>query len=227
MIKNLFTLREEEIFKTLQELRNCAFVVIGGYAVNAYTLPRFSVDCDVVIRDENELRKIEKILRKISYTKKHPPKEVGYSGNFSRYEKKLDHHFSVSIDILIWKVLDRMTESTFTADWVFKHSQTRVLKGKTILEELKLKIINLDALLVMKIISCRSTDIRDVFMMLPYAKDEAWIKAEVSLRYNLRDRMVKIIEKVNSRQFHDGLSGVYGYFDQKTFEKHKKTVMGF
>jgi hypothetical protein len=227
MTNNPFSFREEEVFETLKELKNCAFVIIGGYAVNAYTLPRFSVDCDIVIRDKNELRKIEKTLQKIGYTKRHLLIEAQYSGSFSRYEKELDHPFAVSIDILVGRVLDRMIGSVFTAEWVFKHSKTRVLRGKTITEELKLKIINLDALLVMKIISCRSTDIRDVFMMLPYAEDEAWIKTEVSLRCNLKERIANIQEKVSSKQFQDGLAGVYGYFDLKIFEKHKKMVMGF
>ena len=48
----------------------------------------------------------------------------------------------------------------------------KILKGKTIAEELKLRIINIDALLVMKIISYRSTDIRDLFMMFPNAKNK-------------------------------------------------------
>ena len=52
--------REQEIFETLRKLRNCNFVIIGGYAVNAYTLPRFSVDCDLVVKDDVE--KVKKIL---------------------------------------------------------------------------------------------------------------------------------------------------------------------
>jgi hypothetical protein len=51
-------------------LKGCDFVIIGGYAVNAYTLPRFSVDCDIVIKDENELRKIEEVLLGLGYEKK-------------------------------------------------------------------------------------------------------------------------------------------------------------
>jgi len=54
-------LREKEIFETLKKIRKNNFVVIGGYAVNAYTLPRFSADCDIVIKDHKELKKIEKI----------------------------------------------------------------------------------------------------------------------------------------------------------------------
>jgi len=55
-------LREKEIFETLKKIKNSNFVVIGGYAVNAYTLPRFSVDCDIVIKDRKELEKIEEAL---------------------------------------------------------------------------------------------------------------------------------------------------------------------
>ncbi len=225
MIKDLFSLREEEIFKTLKELKRCDFVIIGGYAVNAYALPRFSVDCDIVIPDENGLKEIEKILLKIGYKKEKQPQEASYSGKFYRYEKKLENNFAVSMDVLVHDVSDRMTGVIFSADWVFENSSSRMLNGKTITEELKVPIINIDALIVMKMISCRSTDIRDVFMMIPKAINKEWIKSELSLRYDFNDRFTKIIEKVNSNQFKDGLSGVYGKFDQKTFEKHKNAIL--
>lgn len=227
MNKDLFSLREKEIFNALREIKNCHFVLIGGYAVNAYALPRFSVDCDIVVRDEEELRKIIKLLNKIGYKKENIENEAQYSGNFKRFEKKIDNNFAVSMDILINNVSDRITGVAFDADWIFKNSEIKVLKGKTIIEELKLRIIDIDALLVMKIISCRSTDIRDVFMMIPNAKDKEWIKSEIAIRYELNDRISKIIEKVTSNQFKDGLSGVYGRFDLKVFEKHKKAIMGF
>lgn len=224
MNKDLFTVREEEIFKALKELQNCDFVIIGGYAVNAYTLPRFSVDCDMIIKDENELRKIEVILLKLGYKATAVPHQAPYSGGFYRYEKEVYKGLAVSMDILVQSVSDRGTRVVFLADWVFANSKIRVLKGKTINEELKLRIINSDALIVMKAIFCRQTDIRDVFMMLPNARDKAWIKSEISARYSLNDRLSKIMQLVNSRQFKDGLFGVYGQFDLKTFEKHMKEL---
>lgn len=225
MIKDLFSLREDEIFNALKGLKDLDFVIIGGYAVNAYSLPRFSVDCDIVIKDENELKKIGKSLSRRGYKKEKIPKEAQYSGSFVRYEKKVDNDFAVSIDILIGNVKDRMTAVSFSADWIFENSKMRILKGKTINEELKLTIINPDALVVMKMISCRSTDIRDVFMMLPNVDDKEWVKAEISVRYDFDDRLSKLIKKVNSNQFKDGLSGVYGRFDQKIFDKHKKVIL--
>jgi hypothetical protein len=227
MIKDLFSLREEEIFQTLKALSGCSFVVIGGYAVNAYSLPRFSVDCDIVVKDNNELKRIESILLERGYKKEEPNAEAQYSGSFLRYEKILDNNFAVSVDILVQNVADRMTGVKFEADWIFENSKIRVLKGKTITEELKLRIINIDALLVMKTVSCRATDIRDVFMMLPNAEDREWIKSEITARYDFKDRIRKITEKINSKQFKDGLAGIYGYFDQTVFEKHKKAVITF
>lgn len=224
MNKDLFSLREGEIFQTLKALSRCNFVVIGGYAVNAYTLPRFSVDCDIVVKENHELQKIEKILLSREYYHKKSPAERQYLGSFRRYEKRLDHNFTVSMDVLVKQVTDRTTGVLFEADWIAEHSSIKPLKGKTITEELKLRIIDIDALLVMKIISCRSTDIRDVFMMLPKAKSQEWIKSEVSARYDFDDRIAKIVDKVISKQFKDGLAGVYGYFDAKVFEKHKKAL---
>src|SRR3989344_5161922 len=115
MIKDLLSLREEEIFKTLKELKNCNFVVIGGYAVNAYALPRFSVDCDIVVKEEDELGKIQEILKNAGYQKEAPNDGLHYSGDFVRFEKKIENNFSVSIDILIHKVTDRMTGAVFDA----------------------------------------------------------------------------------------------------------------
>lgn len=225
MTDDLLSLREKEIFQTLKAISGCDFVVIGGYAVNAYTLPRFSVDCDIVVKDDNELEKIKRELFKFGYTEEESNAESQYPGNFFRYKKKIDKGFAVSIDILVNEVYDRATEVKFESEWIFKNSKEIILKGKTIIGEIKVRIIKIDALLVMKIISCRPTDIRDVFMMAPNALNKKWIKLEIAKKYNFNERVQKVIEKISSAQFKDGLSGVYGQFDQKVFEKHKKAIL--
>lgn len=82
-------------------------------------------------------------------------------------------------------------------------------------------------MLVMKMISARATDIRDVFMMIPQANDNEWIRSEVALRCDLKGRIKLILDKVNSMQFKDGLAGVYGRIDEKLFEKHRKALLAF
>lgn len=226
MPENLFSLREREIFEALKRIKSFDFVLIGGYAVTSYTLPRFSVDCDIVVKDREEIKKIEKELIAFGYQKQEINKEkLPYYGNFERYEKELQHNFRVSFDILFKEVSDRQTGIAFTADWIFENSEVRNLKGKTINEELKLKIANPDSLIVMKISSCRINDIRDVFMLIVYSKDKKWIKDEISKKYNFNERFIKLNDKINSKQFKDGLQGVFGIIEDKTFEKHKKAIL--
>lgn len=219
-------LREKEIFEMLKEIKEFKFVLIGGYAVNAYALPRFSVDCDIVVKDDKEVEKIVKKLIELGYSKEEVnEKNISYHGSFKRFVKKIKDNFKVSVDILIKGVLDRKTEVVVTAAWVFDNSEIKVFKGKTIIEELKLRVINLDALFVMKVISCRSTDIRDVFMLAPNIKDKNFVKEEISKKCNFNNNFLKIKEKITSKQFKDGLQGVYGYINDVVFEKHKKALL--
>ena len=218
-------LREKEIFETLKKIKKSKFVVIGGYAINSYTLPRFSVDCDIVIKNRKELNKIEKSLLEIGYHKeKNYSDKISYKGNFQRYEKELENNFKVSIDILIEEILDRQTNAKFSAKWIFDNSALRNLQGKTINEQLKLKIINADALFTMKLIGCRQTDIRDIFLLVNSIKDKEWIKKEVLQRYNLKDRLAKVLSKIGPKQFKDELQGVFGMIDNKIFERNKKLI---
>ena len=221
----LLQLREKEVFDALKKIKSQRFVIIGGYAVNAYTLPRFSVDCDIVTEDKASTAKITKELEKLGYKKAQDTDFGPYSGDFARYEKTIMKNFMVSFDVLIKNVYDRQTKAIFSAEWVFKNSALRTLRGKTITEELKLRIVNPEALVVMKFVSCRNADIRDVFMLIPQAKDAEWIRKEVSERVDFVDRFSKIKEKIASGQFKDNLQGVYGYIDKRLFEKHKKAVL--
>lgn len=216
--------REKEIFETLKHLHRFSFVIIGGYAVNAYTLPRFSVDCDLVTREKT---KIINILEEIGYIPEPISEGIPYHGNFERYVKKIENPFSVSMDILTDSVIDRQTGTIFPAEWIFEHSHSRLLQGKTITERLVLPIIDVDALVVMKCISCRSTDIRDVFMLLPLVKNRQWVRLEISQYHDFFDRWKKIKEKVFSPEFKNNLQGVFGFVDEAVFEKHKKAITLF
>ena len=137
----LLQLREKEIFSTLKELDDCEFVVIGGYAVNSYSLiPRFSVDCDIVVRNRKDATEITKRLIELGYFKDDKTSENNYR-DFERFIKILKNDFKVSFDILIGAVVDRNTEVSFSAEWVFENSRLRNLKGKTLVTSVKLRIL--------------------------------------------------------------------------------------
>ncbi len=219
-------IREKEIFKALKELINLNFVIIGGYAVNSYTLPRFSVDCDIVVKDEKESEKVAKILKKLDYTQEAKSNaDTQYHGEFIRFEKSIEKDFKVSFDILIGKVLDRQTGAHPSAEWIFDNSSMRVLKGKTFKEKIEAKIPSAEALAVMKFISCRNTDIRDIFMLITHINDFKFIKDEVSERTDFEKQFKTLKDKVYSKGFKDNLQGVFGFVPEDIFEKHKKIIL--
>ena len=219
----MLQIREKEVLESLKKMKGLKFVVIGGYAVNAYTLPRFSVDCDIVVEDKIDAAKIQHVLEELSFVKKEP--QGVHSASFERYEKSLEASFKVSFDILIKEVLDRQTGVSFSADWIFKNSEFRTLRGKTIVEKLEARVVNIDTLFAMKMISCRSTDIRDLFMLAPNIADRNFVKQQVSSRYDFNGRLKKVKEKVSSKEFRDGLQGIYGVLNRDAFKKSLDSIL--
>ena len=77
----------------------------------------------------------------------------------------------------------------------------------------------------MKLISCRQTDIRDIFLLINSVQDKEWVKSEIAARYNLSDRLSKALSKINSKQFKDELQGVFGMIDDKVFERNRYMIL--
>lgn len=224
---SLLSLREEEIFRTIRKLAHCNFVLIGGYAVNAYTLPRFSVDCDIVVRKE-EQKKIEVVLKTLGYKRTDIiSSDITYAHSFERYEKSLQNDLKVSVDVLIDEVFDRQTNVSFSTDWIFENSSVKSLKGKTIIDDIKIRIINVDALVILKFISARITDIRDIFMLITQVNDLQHLKEEITARVKFNPHFTKIKTVITSETFKNNLQGVFGYVDEKLFEKHKNVLLSF
>lgn len=121
--------------------------------------------------------------------------------------------------------MDRQTGAVFSAEWVFENSDLIDLHGKTITEKIKTQIISSEALFATKLVSCRKTDIRDMFLLISEIKEITWVKEEVSKRCSYEER-VKILKKeINSKQFKDGLQGVFGYIDPKLFKRHQELIL--
>jgi len=212
-------LRESEIFRILKKIKGVDFVLIGGYAANSYALPRFSVDCDIVLR-KKDVQNAKHILESEGYSIVAGGDDAPYYGEFLRSEITIAETMRASVDMLIDKVSDRQSGVSFDADWIFENSERRTIIGKTITERINIRVINADALFVMKFISARTTDIRDIFMMVTSIKDFEWVRNEIGLRLNFEEQYGKIFEKISNKHFKDNLQGVYGYIDEKIFQKH-------
>jgi len=63
-----------------------------------------------------------------------------------------------------------------------------------------------------------------MFLLINSVKDIDWIKKEVVERFDFKNRFSKLIKEINSKQFKDGLQGVFGVIDNKIFERNVKLV---
>jgi len=213
-------LREREVLSTLEKIKNFNFVLIGGYAVNSYTQPRFSVDCDLVVRDKEKADIIGDSLVKEGYNRKENNFNLPYGTDFKCFVKQIDD-IKVAFDLLISGVLDRRTNARFSADWIFENSEEREVIGKSISIRFKVRVASQEALMVMKIAASRKSDLRDVFMLAGGKIDwdfvNRWLK-EFNLKTN------RLMDYISKEDFKDSLQGVFGKVDNKLFEKGIKII---
>jgi len=212
----MFFEREEEVLKTLDKIKKFDFVLIGGYAINAFTQPRFSVDCDLVTK-KAEAKKLKEALIKEGYKQEE-------SGKFLRLSKKINN-LKVGFDIMMDQVLDRRTNIAFKAEWIFENSKKRTFIGKTIPMKIKVRVANPEVLFIMKLVSGRKADYRDVFMLAGLNLDLNFIKKELNnLNTNLKEQREELEDFINSKNFKDSLQGVFGKVNEIAIKKNIKKL---
>lgn len=211
---------EREIFRLLEEIKKITDkpVLVGGYALNAYlALPRFSLDCDLVL--------FEKVDEIMSLLKKEGYEEKVSREDFIRLEKRINAA-KAGFDLLIGKVIDRISGVGFDGKDVFENSGTLTLPAKSDPKlKIRFRIANPEFLFIAKTLSSRKQDVRDVFMLssLPLnieaMKD---IVEKYGLKEILKERTSKMKGIVETKTFRNSLHGVYGRLPNEFFEGCKK-----
>lgn len=211
--------REKEIFDGLEKIAKYG-ILIGGYAMNAYTPPRFSVDCDIALK--KNVKHVEEILTKNGFEKTgHGKLQSPYAGEFLRFEKG-----KAFFDLLVGGILDRQSNAYFPYDFIEKNSKEKETVGRTITTRIKMKIANPEVLFIMKFASCRRQDIRDIFMLSNLKLDAEFIIATIKKEYKKTlPNIEKIRKAVNDQKFKDALQGVYGLLPEVTFETTKNNLL--
>lgn len=215
--------REKIVLETLEKIPKEDAVLIGGYAVNAYVPPRFSIDCDLVVLDNAS--KIEAALRKNGFIKTEAG-DVPY-GSYIRYFREKE---KVSFDLLVNSVLDRDTGIVFKGELFKKYSKKRITVGRTNPIRIEMKIADLEILFTMKFVTARKQDIRDIFMLA--GEDLNWdlIAKIVSEKCNsdlIKKRRQLITRNIQSKSYRDSLHGPYGKIPDEKFDLCKKRLIDF
>lgn len=215
--------RERIVLETLAKLPKQNVVLIGGYAVNTYVPPRFSIDCDLVVLDD--VKKVEASLRRNGFAKSEAG-DVPY-GNYIRYFRAKE---KVSFDLLVHSVLDRDTGIVFKGELFRKHSEKRVTVGRANPIRIEMKIADPEILFVLKFVSARRQDIRDIFMLA--GEDLNWsLIAENILEKcdsDLIEKRRRLIRRsIQSKSYRDSLHGPYGKIPDERFDMCRNRLFGF
>jgi hypothetical protein len=215
--------RESIIIKTLQRLPREDVVLIGGYAVNAYVPPRFSIDCDLVVLGSSS--KIESMLKEDGF-RKVAQGDVSYGG-YVRYEME---KIKVSFDLLKSSVVDRDTKIVFEGELFKEYSAERTTVGRSVPTRITMRIVDPELLFAMKFVSGRRQDVRDMFMLAGADLNWDLVSKLVSAkcgRLLMGKRSHSISRDVQSKSFRDSLHGPFGRIPDERFELCRRRLVQF
>lgn len=215
--------REKVVLETLQKIPRANAVLIGGYAVNAYVPPRFSIDCDLVVLGDPS--KMESALRAEGFVKTEKG-EVPY-GSYVRYDRKKE---GVSFDLLVNAVQDRESGIVFEAKLFERFSKVRTTVGRVNTIRIELRIADPEMLFAMKFVAGRRQDARDLFMLA--GNDLTWDAVAGILNQKctpelIRKRAETVKKIVGGEHYRASLQGAYGKLPDERFEACRSRLFGF
>lgn len=224
----MFEEREKLIFRLLDVLKQLEFVLIGGHALNAYVPPRFSVDCDLVLRKRKVVAQIEKVLSGQGFKKVSEGKTTPAGGEFTVYTQGI-RNTRANFDLLLGAITDRISGASFDAKWIFDRSRIRTVWARASPLSVRIRTADPEVLFIMKLLTARKQDIRDAFMLAQLDLDWEYIRGHLS------EKPQEVVEKgaqkcrvlISSNEFRDGLHGVFGKVEEGVFERCKRRLEDF
>jgi len=163
-MKEKILIRLKACFDFLNSLpTNRKFTLIGDFAISSFGFPRYSVDLDIAI-PESELKFFREILRENNFMLNYSKGEFDliYGGTYEKYTNK---ELLISVDLLINSVQSRQTNYAYPYAYTEKNSKIREIRGWLSESRAKVRVVNKEMLLALKINSMRTADMRDIIML--------------------------------------------------------------
>lgn len=229
--------REAEILRALLHLSDETkgftdpeIIMIGGYALRAFiSLSRFTRDCDFAVRKENgwNIDRLKKILPK-GYSVQEEEKRDSYG--FLRCIKFLRHdraRIKISMDFMEGEIRGRESEDIVLIDEEMIKNRKFVemrIAGKPV----KVAVPDYVDYFIMKVISSRASDIRDIASLIYERGIPTQLKKRVKqilpfpevFKSKIGER---VISEIRRTTFLNSWKGIFG--TQRYTEKDKKKVM--
>jgi len=218
----IMNLREEEISRIIEQLskqtdgfENPKMVMIGGYALRAFTsVSRYTRDCDFVLKKSDgwNLDKIQKLLPKVLSAEVFEKRD---SYGFLRCIRllKIDGRIAkISIDFMEGEVRGRMEEQVFFITEKFLQ-KTRKVKIPIAEKMIEIYVPDYTDYLILKIMSARPSDIRDIATLIwkKDSPDDMEERAKKTLAHPeiLKKNLKLIITDISDKRFLDSWKGTF------------------
>ncbi|MGD0977561.1 MAG: nucleotidyl transferase AbiEii/AbiGii toxin family protein [Candidatus Bathyarchaeia archaeon] len=227
----IMNLREEEISKIIEQLskrtggfENPKIVLIGGYALRAFTsLSRYTRDCDFVLKKSDgwNLDKIQKLLLRDLSIEAFEKRD---SYGFLRCIKLLKVGAKISLDFMEGEVRGRTEEQIFfiTEKFLQKTKKVKIPIAGKITE---IYVPDYTDYLILKLMSARPSDIRDIATLIwkNGIPDNLKEEAKKKLAHpEIIKKNLKLIQKdISDKRFLDSWKGTFvtTEFTEKTKEE--------
>lgn len=238
MVKHseIMNLREEEISKIVEQLskltdgfENPKIVLIGGYALRAFTsLSRYTRDCDFVLKKSDgwNLDKIQRLLPKDLSADVFEKRD---SYGFLRCIKLLKVGVKISLDFMEGEVRGRTEEQIFFITEKFLQ-KTRKVEISIAEKTVEVYIPDYVDYLILKLMSARPSDIRDIATLIwkNGIPDNLEEEAKKKLAHpEIIEKNLKLIQKdISDKRFLDSWKGTFvtTEFTEKTKEEVLKKL---
>ena len=157
------TSRETEIIRILRVLSEATdgFVVIGGYAVNAFGQHRFSADCDLATNRDN-VPVIDAILLGEGYELRRNEVRPPIGVTIREYGKQVGGE-PVSLELFVDTVVSTVTRGTWTYKFIQDNSVEAIVLGAT--DSTPSRVAQRNLLVAMKLHLGGTQDSADVVML--------------------------------------------------------------
>ncbi len=214
--------QEQAILATLARLPREGLVLIGGYAVNVYVPPRFSIDCDLVV-----LGKVASVRAKLETDGflEQAEGEVPYGS----YLRMVHPTQGASFDLMVGSVLDRQSGIHFDRGYFERYAHRRTIVGRVSMDRVRMKVVDPELLFALKFVVGRRQDLRDLFML--GGTDLGWSLIEKILRERcspslLHATIAQLRWGVEAPAFRNSLQGSFGKLPDSQFERCSAGLLG-
>jgi len=215
----MMNLREEEISRIIEQLskqtdgfENPKIVMIGGYALRAFTsLSRYTRDCDFVLKKSDgwNLDKIQKLLPKDLSTEVFEKRD---SYGFLRCIKLLRVGVKISLDFVEGEVRGRTEEQIFFINEEFLQ-KTKKVRIPIAEKTAEIYVPDYADYLILKLMSGRPSDVRDIATLVwkNGIPDDLKGRARKALAHHeiLERNMKPIIDDISDKRFLDSWKGTF------------------